>query len=345
MTSTKLKEYLYTILSLENQIYTYQRAEEIYIKKIRKIEEDKNTVFLNDKEDYKRRKFHRSNQVVPAPDAKPNYIGEKKTRRGRKEFIYGFNGLNHMYRQIPERWMEGELGLLYKKEHNKFRNKHVLVWICACVLGILLSFLVSNILPLPIAVLIAIFLSYKIGNENQIEYTPGNEVYDTFMHIYTQNYNADLKVKEEMFAPQIRKLTEEYETYIKQNLLNTTRVLSELYDKNFIHPKYQNFIAISQLYDYINIGRCSELNGPDGAYNLYDLEKNNGLLVSELNISLFKLEKYESTMYTLVDLLRKNDKIISKIFTEINHDSNYTLKETVNLYQNQLSDISQHYPL
>mgnify|MGYP003294342128 CR=1 FL=1 len=195
MTSTKLKEYLYTILSLENQIYTYQRAEEIYIKKIRKIEEDKNTVFLNDKEDYKRRKFHRSNQVVPAPDAKPNYIGEKKTRRGRKEFIYGFNGLNDMYRQIPERWMEGELGLLYKKEHNKFRNKHVLVWICACVLGILLSFLVSNILPLPIAVLIAIFLSYKIGNENQIEYTPGNEVYDTFMHIYTQNYNADLKLK------------------------------------------------------------------------------------------------------------------------------------------------------
>ena len=33
-----------------------QKMEEIYIRKIRKVEEDKNTVFLNDKEDYKRRK-------------------------------------------------------------------------------------------------------------------------------------------------------------------------------------------------------------------------------------------------------------------------------------------------
>lgn len=342
MTTTELKEYLYDIVTLENQIHTYQCAEEIYVRKIRKIEEDKNTVFLNDKEDYKKRKFHRSNQVVPAPDVKPNYIGEKKTRHGRKEFIYGFNGMNEMYRQIPERWMEGELGVLREKEHNKYRNQHILVWVCSCALGILLSLLIKNILPLPIAVVIAIILSYKVGDENQIEYTPGNEVYDTFMQIYTQNYNADLKVKEEMLTPQIHNLTEEYETYIKQNLLLATRALTGLYAKDIIHPKYQNFIAISQLYDYINIGRCSELNGADGAYNLFDQEKNNGLLISELDISLFKLEKYESTMYTLVDLLRKNDKITSKIFTEINHDSNNTLKQTVSLYQNQLSDILQH---
>lgn len=343
MTNTELKEYLHDILTLENQIHTYRCAEQIYVKKITKIEEDKNTIFLNDKEDYKRRMFHRSNQVVPAPDVKPNYIREKKTHRGQKEFIYGFHGLNEMYRQIPERWMEGELDVLRKTVHNKFRNKHILVWICSCVPGILLSILIKNIIPLPIAVVIAIFLSYKIGDENQIEYTPGNEVYDTFMQIYTQNYNADLKVKEELLAPQIQKLTEEYETQIKQNLRLATTALTGLYAKNIIHPKYQNFIAIAQLYDYLNIGRCIELNGANGAYNLFEQEKNNGLLISELDISLFKLEKYESTMYSLVDLLRKNDKITSKIFTEINHDSCNTLKQIVHLYQNQLFDISQHY--
>lgn len=49
MTTIELKEYLYDIVTLENQIHTYQCAEEIYVRKIRKIEEDKNTVFLNDK--------------------------------------------------------------------------------------------------------------------------------------------------------------------------------------------------------------------------------------------------------------------------------------------------------
>lgn len=155
--------------------------------------------------------------------------------------------MNEMYRQIPERWMEGELGVLREKEHNKYRNQHILVWVCSCALGILLSLLIKNILPLPIAVVIAIILSYKVGDENQIEYTPGNEVYDTFMQLYAQNYNADLKTKEEVLAPQIHKLTEEYETYIKQNLLLATTALTGLYAKEY-HPS-----KISELHRHLTV--------------------------------------------------------------------------------------------
>ena len=55
MTEIDLKQYLYDILTIENQIYTFHNIEKIYLKKIEKIEEDRNTVFLNDKEDYKKR--------------------------------------------------------------------------------------------------------------------------------------------------------------------------------------------------------------------------------------------------------------------------------------------------
>lgn len=343
MTSNDLKQYLLDILTLENQIHTYQNMEQIYIKKIRKIEEDKNTVYLNDKEDYKRRKFHRSNQVVPSPDVKPNYIGEKKSRHGRTIFIYGFTGLNSMYRQVPERWLEGELGRLRKKEHNKYRNQHILVWTTICIIGIIVSIFIHNIIPLPIAILIAFAISHKIGDENQKEYIPGDEVYDAFMYLYTQNYNADLKAKEEAFTPQLQKLTTEYENYIKKNLLSAKTLLEKLYAQDHIHAKYRNFISIAQLFDYINIGRCKELGGANGAYNMFDQEYNNGLLISDLDMNLFKLEKYESTMFSLVDLLRKNDKITSKVYTEINHDSNITLKQTAALYQNQYSDIINRY--
>lgn len=343
MTSNDLKQYILDILTLENQIHTYQKMEEIYIRKIRKVEEDKNTVFLNDKEDYKRRKFHRSNQVVPAPDIKPECIGKKKSRHGRTIFIYGFTGLNSMYRQVPERWLEGELGTLRKNEHNKYRNKRILAWLCTSIVGILLSIVIKSIIPLPIAVVIALLLSRQIGDENQKEYMPGDEVYDTFMYHYTANYNADLKTKEELFTPQIQKLTTEYENYIKPNLLASKMLLEKLYSQNIIHSKYRDFISIAQLYDYINIGRCNKLDGPDGAYNMFEQENNAGLLMSELDMSLFKLEKFESTMFTLVDLLKQNDKITSNIFTEINRDSCNTLKQTIVMFQNQYSEICERY--
>ena len=56
-------------------------------------------------------------------------------------------------------------------------------------------------------------------------------------------------------------------------------------------------------------------------------------------MSLFKLEKYESTLYTLVNLLRQDDNINSSVYTEINRNSNTTLKQTVKLYQDPYKEI------
>ena len=78
---------------------------------------------------------------------------------------------------------------------------------------------------------------------------------------------------------------------------------------------------------------------------MFEQEKNNGLLINDLDMSLFKLEKYESVMYTLIDLLRKNDKITSKIFTEINHDANNMINQTTSVYKKQHADICQRYQL
>lgn len=343
MSNSDLKQYLYDILLIENQIHTYHNIEHIYIKKIGKIEEDKNTVFLNDKEDYKRRKFHRTSQTVPAPDEKPNYIGEEKIGHGKKKFIYGFHGIQEMYYKVPERWLEGELGSLKQHEHNKYRKKRLLAWIILSLIGITIAIIIKNFIPFLISIIVALLFTFNIEDENKRDYLPGDDFYDLFMKIYTKEYDADLKKKEELLEPEIQHFTQEYEIYVKKTLHQLENTLHALYAKNIVHPKYQNLIAIAQLYDYINIGRCNELNGADGAYNLYEKEKNEGILLNDLDLALFKLDKYNSTMFTLIQLLKQDDVIISKIHADVEQKSNIVLKQFVNQCKQQHTEICQHY--
>lgn len=61
---------------------------------------------------------------------------------------------------------------------------------------------------------------------------------------------------------------EKQEKYIK----DTKAKLAAIYAQNVLHPNYQNWVAAATIYEYLDIGRCYELKGPTGAYNLYEQE-------------------------------------------------------------------------
>lgn len=48
--------------------------------------------------------------------------------------------------------------------------------------------------------------------------------------------------------------------------------LAKLYAQNVLHPNYQNWVAAATIYEYLDVGRCYELKGVHGAYNLYERE-------------------------------------------------------------------------
>ena len=59
----------------------------------------------------------------------------------------------------------------------------------------------------------------------------------------------------------------------QQNMLEKAKTaLKSLYAQNVLHPNYQNWVAAATIYEYIDVGRCSELKGYTGAYNLYEKE-------------------------------------------------------------------------
>lgn len=96
----------------------------------------------------------------------------------------------------------------------------------------------------------------------------------------------DRKAKEKIEAEHQKKLSEyelqlkkeyaEYESNLKiiaelKKILSDLRTeLNILYDKNIIHPQYRNIEAVTAFYNYISTGRCTALEGPGGAYNLYE---------------------------------------------------------------------------
>lgn len=53
---------------------------------------------------------------------------------------------------------------------------------------------------------------------------------------------------------------------------NTKSKLDKIYEKNILYPKYRDFVAVCTIYEYICSGICSELEGSDGAYRLYETE-------------------------------------------------------------------------
>jgi len=55
-------------------------------------------------------------------------------------------------------------------------------------------------------------------------------------------------------------------------LVMTKKKLRDMYAQNVLHRNYQKWVAAATIYEYFDVGRCYELKGPDGAYNLYEQE-------------------------------------------------------------------------
>ena len=97
----------------------------------------------------------------------------------------------------------------------------------------------------------------------------------------------------------------------------TREILEQLYDANVVFPKYRNLVAMSSMYEYLASGRCSQLTGPDGAYNLFEFELRQNIIIGELGIIIEQLEDIKRGQYMLYTELQKTNQILSDISSDI----------------------------
>lgn len=95
-------------------------------------------------------------------------------------------------------------------------------------------------------------------------------------------------------------------------LQQTRTLLNRYYDLGIIYPKYQGIVPICQIYEYLDSGRCFSLQGPDGAYNLYESEVRANIIISKLDDVISRLDDLSAGQQMLARVIREaNTKIDS----------------------------------
>ena len=143
-------------------------------------------------------------------------------------------------------------------------------------------------------------------SKNQDEYTEELKLYKQKLNDYEKNLQS-LVFKEDTTLSYLEKTLEKW------------------YDKNIIFPKYRNLIAITMINEYLESGRCSELEGANGAYNLYEMELRQNIVIGQLSNIIGNLEQIRNNQYSLYEELTKSNRLVQDVIYEL-RDLNNTAK-------------------
>ena len=108
------------------------------------------------------------------------------------------------------------------------------------------------------------------------------------------------------------------DTMSKHNdaLATLENALEKIYDENIIFPKYRNLVAITAINEYLMSGRCDKLEGPDGAYNLYEMELRQNIIIAQLSSIIDNLEQIRNNQFSLYQELQQSNYTINEILAE-----------------------------
>lgn len=79
-------------------------------------------------------------------------------------------------------------------------------------------------------------------------------------------------------------------TELEARLSEASGLLKLAYSADIIFPKYRNLEAMTTMWEYFETGRCDSLQGPNGAYNLYESEVRSDAIINKLDIVSDKLD-------------------------------------------------------
>ena len=219
-----------------------------------------------------------------------------------------------------------------------------------------LGFIVSydaDALPLGFLMSIA-FIGYffygKVKYKGCVE--EYNEAKEKNEQIYQQElakYTLQVPLNEKKYSEEkaqyevAKKQVESLDTPLKE----TTKILDKVYGKDYIFPKYRNLIAMSTIYEYFVTGRVNELTGPNGAYNLYEQELRQNLIINNLETINTQLETIKNNQFTLYTELKKSNETQQKMLgalTEIlNNTDSIAASAEISAYCSRITANNSNY--
>ena len=96
---------------------------------------------------------------------------------------------------------------------------------------------------------------------------------------------------------------------------------------HIIYGKYRNYVALTTLYEYLDSGRCDALEGPEGAYNLFESETRTNEVIVQLKTIVDSLESIKANQF----MLYKEMKEVNRNLNAVNASLNRAITEINNL--------------
>ena len=120
--------------------------------------------------------------------------------------------------------------------------------------------------------------------------------------------------------PEEKNAIVELKSAIDQNVIEAETMLrklyacrNEMYGFNVIFGKYRNVVALSTFYEYLMAGRCSRLEGHEGAYNIYESELRANMIIGQLSRVIEKLDEVKESQYLIYSELQTVNKNLNRI--------------------------------
>ena len=142
------------------------------------------------------------------------------------------------------------------------------------------------------------------------------EHYEEQCKQYEKDFEEECRIYNENYLPKHQDVIDKVNDLYEDLDEKITASLEELYDMDVIFPKYRNLVAITSINEYLMSGRCYELEGPDGAYNLYETELRQNLIINKLSDIVDNLEKIRDNQYSLYEVLKDSNRTIKALSEE-----------------------------
>lgn len=127
----------------------------------------------------------------------------------------------------------------------------------------------------------------------------------------------------------------------KKQLDYVNNTLQSLYNLRIngvlcLHPNYQGLVPISIIYGYFDTGRCTQLQGHEGAYNLYEDEKMKGMIINKLDVVSRQLSQLNNTMLYVGQAIEECNERLS----DLESTSNRMIQSVNNMNNNVTSQFN-----
>lgn len=100
-------------------------------------------------------------------------------------------------------------------------------------------------------------------------------------------------------------------------LVTLENTLDQLYSLNVLYPKYRSFVCVATILEYLQSGRCEELTGPNGAYNLYEAEMRADTIITKLDNIEHKLDQVIANQHTLYYAINQTNRRLGQITQQL----------------------------